>query len=391
MTPSFRDALEDAAREDRLRSIRVFASAQGPLMRLDGRDVLNFSSNDYLGYAAHPCVREAAKRAIDAFGWGAGASRLVCGTQTPHAELERRLAEWLGEEDAVLFPSGASANMGMIGAVVRRGDTVVGDEMNHASLIDACRLSGAAFIRVPHGDAEAVARSLVTATGRTLFVTDTVFSMDGDVAPLASFAAAARGALFAADEAHATGVLGPGGRGACAEAGVRPDLRMVTLSKALGGVGALVAGPRDACDVLRNFARSLMFTTGLPAAAAAAALEALRLVQTRPEDRERLASNAKRLRAGLAQIGYDPIGDPRVPILPVVLGENDAALATSEFLLEKGLFVHPIRPPAVPRGTARLRITVTAAHRPEEIDRLLDGMTEWKRRTGDGRSRPGKP
>lgn len=354
-------------------------------MRLEGRDVLNFSSNDYLGYASHPSVREAAKRAIDAFGWGAGASRLVCGTQTPHAALERGIAEWLEEEDAVLFSSGASANMGMIGAVVRRGDTVVGDEMNHASLIDACRLSGAAFVRVPHADADAVARSLVTATGRTLFVTDTVFSMDGDVAPLAALAAAARGALFAADEAHAGGILGPCGRGACAAAGVRPDLRMVTLSKAFGGVGALVAGTRDACDFLRNFARSLMFTTGLPAAAAAAALEALRLVRTRPEDRERLAANAGRLRAGLAQIGYDPIGDPRVPILPVVLGENEAAVATSSFLLEKGLFVHPIRPPAVPRGTARLRITVTAAHRPDEVDRLLDALTEWKRRTGGGR------
>ena len=155
---------------------------------------------------------------------------------------------------------------------------------------------------------------------------------------------------------------------------------MLTLSKALGGVGALVAGSRDACGLLRNFARSLMFTTGLPAAAAAAALAALVLVQKRPEDRERLAANARRLRSGLTQVGYDTHGDPRVPILPVVVGENKAAVATSEFLLEKGFFVHPIRPPAVPTGTARLRITVTAAHAPAQIDGLLDAMTEWKRR-----------
>ncbi|KAF0239880.1 MAG: 8-amino-7-oxononanoate, partial [Planctomycetota bacterium] len=280
----FRDRLDDAARQDRLRSIRVFDAPQGPVLRLDGREVANFSSNDYLGYANHPEVREAAKRAVDEFGWGAGASRLVCGTQRPHAALERAVAEWLGEDDAVLFASGASANAGMIGAAVGRGDAVLSDEMNHASLIDACRTSGAAVVVLPHADPESLQKALATLPGRRLYVTDTVFSMDGDVAPVAAMAKAAQGALFAVDEAHATGVLGPGGRGVSADEGVRPDFRMLTLSKSLGGVGALVAGSRDACDLLRNFARSLMFTTGLPAAAAAAALAALGLVQKRPED-----------------------------------------------------------------------------------------------------------
>lgn len=376
---AFRERLDDAARQSRLRSLRVFDGPQGPVLRLEGRELLNFSSNDYLGYANHPAVRDAAARAIAEHGWGSGASRLVCGTQRPHAELERAVAEWLGEEDAVMFPSGAAANAGMIGAAVGRSDAVLSDEMNHASIIDACRASGASVTVLPHADAEALEKALVTAPGRRLYVTDTVFSMDGDVAPVAALARAARGAIFAVDEAHATGVFGPGGRGACAEAGIRPDFRMLTLSKALGGVGALVAGSRDACESLRNFARSLMFTTGLPAAAAAAALAALRLVQQRPEDRARLAENAMRLRTGLAHVGFDTHGDPRVPILPVILGENAAAAATSDFLLDRGLFVHPIRPPAVPPGTARLRITVTAAHSPAQIDRLLDALTEWKR------------
>ncbi len=356
----------------------MFDGPQGPVLRFEGREVVNFSSNDYLGYANHPVVREAAKRAVDEYGWGTGASRLVSGTQRPHAVLERAVAEWLGEEDAVMFPSGAAANAGMIGAAVGRGDAVLSDEMNHASIIDACRASGADVIVLPHSDAEALEKALATAGGRRLYVTDTVFSMDGDVAPVAALARAANGALFAVDEAHATGVLGPGGRGVCAEAGVRPDFRMLTLSKSLGGVGALVAGSRDACDLLRNFSRSLMFTTGLPAAAAA--LAALHLVQTRPEDRARLAENAKRLRDGLGHVGLDTHGDPRVPILPVVLGENAAVASTSDFLLERGFFVHPIRPPAVPAGTARLRITVTAAHTPAQVNGLLDALTDWKRR-----------
>ncbi|MCE9584891.1 MAG: 8-amino-7-oxononanoate synthase [Planctomycetes bacterium] len=376
----FHDQLDDAARQNRLRKIRVFEGPQGPVMRLDGREVLNFSSNDYLGYANHPEVREAAKKAIDEYGWGAGASRLVCGTQGPHAVLEREIATWLDAEDAVLFPSGAAANAGLIGAVVGRGDCVLSDEHNHASIVDGCRASGASVLVFPHADAESLEKLLVTAQGRRLVITDTVFSMDGDIAPVAALAAAAKGALFAVDEAHATGVIGPGGRGVCAEAGVKPSFRMVTLSKSFGGFGALVAGSREACDMLRNFARSLMFTTGIPAAAAAAALAALRLIQNRPEDRERLAATARRLRTGLAQVGYDVAGDPRIPIAPVLIGENYAALATSEFLLSRGIFVHPIRPPAVPAGTARLRITVTASHTPAQVDRLLDALTDWKRR-----------
>jgi 8-amino-7-oxononanoate synthase len=365
---SFRHALDAASRASLLRRVRVFGSAQGPVMRLDGREVLNFSSNDYLGYAAHPEVREAAKRAIDDWGWGAGASRLVCGTLEPHAALERSVAEWLGEEDAVLFSSGAAANAGIVGVATGRGRAVLSDALNHASLIDACRLSGAETVVLPHADPEA----LRGADRRgALYVTDTVFSMDGDVAPLAELRDAAREAVFAVDEAHATGVLGPGGRGVAALLGVRCDLRMITLSKALGGAGALVAGSRDACDALRNFARSLMFTTAPPAAVAAAALAALRLVQTRPGDRERLQANTRRLRDGLRSAGLVALGDARVPIGPVLFPANDDALAAAAFLLERGLFVHPIRPPA---ATPRLRITVTAAHTPQQIDRLLDAL-----------------
>ncbi len=345
------------------------------MIRLDGREVLNFCSNDYLGYAAHPAVRAAAKDAIDAWGWGTGASRLVCGTQAPHVELERAVAEWLGEEDAVLFPSGAAANAGIVGAAARRGDTVLSDALNHASIIDACRASDAAVVVLPHASPGALAAALPAARGRPLYITDSVFSMDGAVAPLAALLRAAHPAVTAVDEAHATGVLGPDGRGACADAGVRPDFRMLTLSKALGSAGAVVAASKDACDLLRTFARSLMFTTGLPAAAAAAALAALRLVQSRPADRERLGDNTRRLRAGLAAAGIPAPGDPRIPIVPVPVGSNADAVAAGEFLLRRGVFVHPIRPPAVPAGTARLRITVTAAHTPAQVDSLLDALS----------------
>lgn len=358
---------------------RRVEGAHGVRIRVDGRDCVNFCSNDYLGLAAHPALAAAMRRSIDEAGVGAGASQLVTGHNREHAALEEELADWVGRESALLFATGYAANTGTIDALVGRGDTIVSDELNHASLIDGARLSGAAKTIYPHADVEAAAAALRDGSGQRLLLSDTVFSMDGDLAPLDGLARAAaeHGAWFMVDDAHGFGVLG-NGRGVLHEPGAglevsgpRPDVYVATLGKALGAAGAFVAGDAELIDYLVQSARTLVFSTAPPPAVAAAAREGLRLVREDTARRERLFALIRRFRAGADQLGL-PIGPH--PIQPLILGDEHAALAASDALLERGYLVAAIRPPTVPAGTARLRITLTAAHDETQVDGLLDAL-----------------
>ncbi|HWP65707.1 MAG TPA: 8-amino-7-oxononanoate synthase [Candidatus Limnocylindria bacterium] len=371
------------------RSLRALASACGPDVEVGGRRVLHLSSNNYLGLATHPELRAAARDALDAWGCGAGASRLITGHTDLHAEVERRLAAWKGTEAALLFPSGYQANIGAIGALVRAGDHIYSDALNHASIIDGCRLSRAAVHAYPHRDLGALEAALRAAppAGRRLIVTDSVFSMDGDRAPLAALAdlAARHRAVLMVDEAHAAGVLGPRGAGLAEECGLteRIHVHVGTLGKALGSAGAYVAGSRALIDLIVNRARSFIFTTALPPPIVAAAGAAIDLVVREPERRRRVLALAERLRRGLRDLGLDARGETH--IVPVLIGDNHAALRMADALLDHGVLAHPIRPPSVPPGTARLRLTPMATHTDDDIERALAAFAAAARLAGVSR------
>ena len=362
------------------RRVRTLASASEPEVLLDGRRVLCLASNNYLGLAAHPEVVDAAADAARRYGAGAGSARLVTGGLTVHDELEARLAAFKGTEAALLFSSGYLANLGTVAALVGPGDAVFSDALNHASIIDGCRLSRAGVHVYRHADAGhledrlAAWRQGAPAAARALVVTDSVFSMDGDVAPLPDIAAACErhGAVLMVDEAHATGVVGPGGRGAVAAFGLdgRVGVLMGTLSKSLGAAGGFIAGSVELCAWLRNRARSFVFDTALPPPTAAAALAALGVLEREPERPVRARRLAGRLATGLRAAGYR-VPDPPAAVVPVPVGAPDAALALSARLLDAGVLVTAIRPPSVPEGTSRLRATVMATHTDAEIDRAL--------------------
>ncbi len=381
----FDEDLEALAQSGLRRDLRVVGGSQERQIEIDGRRVINFSSNNYLGLANHPTLIEAAARSLREAGLGAGASRLITGSMTDHARLERLLAEFHHRESGILFNSGYHANVGVIPALVGPTDQIFSDALNHASIIDGCRLSRAAIVVYPHLDLEALDRALAGATGRRrLVVTDAVFSMDGDRAPLGGLAELAHrhGALLMVDEAHATGVLGPQGRGAGAAEGVTADVHMGTLGKALGSFGAYVVGSTALTELLVNRARSLVYTTALPPAVAAAGAAAVELVRGPEGDglRHRLEARIARFEAGLARIGLRrsaAVGtDPRPPIFPILVGDNEAAMALSRQLWERGFLVQGIRPPTVPRGTARLRVTLSANHTEEDVDQLLAALGE---------------
>jgi 8-amino-7-oxononanoate synthase len=334
--------------------------------------VLMLCSNNYLGLADHPRVLEAAADAAGRWGVGSGASRLVSGTMTIHRRLEERLAEFKGREAALLFGSGFLANMGVIAALARPGDVVFSDELNHASIIDGCRLSRADVFVYEHGDMEHLEWGIAEAEGRgALIVTDGVFSMDGDVAPLAQLAELAERnqVRLMVDEAHGTGTLGPGGRGAVAEAGVEDHVDVIvgTLGKALGSYGAFVACDSVMARYLVNVARTFIFSTAPPPPALAGAMAALELLETRPELVTRLQANAATLRRELEREGLRI--ESRTQILPLVVGEASAAVQAAEMALEEGVFAQAIRPPTVPAMTSRLRLAVMASHRAEELRR----------------------
>jgi 8-amino-7-oxononanoate synthase len=355
------------------RRLRLIEGPQGPRVLLDGRPVLLLCSNNYLGLADHPRLRRAAADAALSLGTSAGASRLISGSMSIHAELEARLAEFEGTEAALLFGSGYLANSGTIAALARRGEVVFSDELNHASIIDGCRLAGAETFVYRHADTEHLEWGLRRAAGRAaLIATDGVFSMDGDIAPLAELAMLARRhrCRLMVDEAHATGCLGPGGRGSVAAAGLTGEVDVVvgTLGKALGGYGAYVCCSREMADFLLNSARPFIFSTAPPPPAVAAASAALELLVERPKRVERLAANAAALRAGLRSEGLEPAGSD-TQIVPLVVGEAGDAMALCERLLADGLFAQAIRPPTVPPGTSRLRLTVMATHRIADLRR----------------------
>jgi 8-amino-7-oxononanoate synthase len=353
------------------RRLRIIEGSQGPRVLLDGAEVLLLCSNNYLGLADHPRVRAAAAEAAERFGAGAGASRLISGSMSLHRRLEGRLAEFKRSEAALLFGSGYLANTGTVAALAGRGDVVFSDELNHASIIDGCRLSRAETFVYRHLDLEHLEWGL-RAAGRAcrLIVTDGVFSMDGDVAPLAALADLARRhrCMLVVDEAHAIGSLGPGGRGAVAAAGLSGEVDVVvgTLGKALGGYGAYVCASAQIVDLLVNTARPFIFSTAPPPPSLGAALAALSLLEGRPGMVEQLRRNAATLREALGAQGL-AIGDSRTQIVPVIVGDARRAMALCERALEGGVFAQAIRPPTVPEGSSRLRLTVMASHRAEEL------------------------
>jgi 8-amino-7-oxononanoate synthase len=368
------------------RRLRLVEGPQGPRVRLDGRPVLLLCSNNYLGLADHPKVRRAAAEAAMRWGAGAGASRLISGNMEPHRRLEERLAAFKGYEAALLFGSGYLANVGAISALAGRGEVVFSDELNHASIVDGCRLSRAETFVYRHRDVEHLAWGLQRSEGRgSLIVTDGVFSMDGDVAPLEALAETGRrhGCRLMVDEAHATGALGPGGRGAVAAAGLGDEVDLIvgTLGKALGSYGAYVCAGRELRDYLLNAARPFVFSTAPPPPVLGAAGAALELLESAPERVERLRANAVALRGALAAEGLEvePTG---CQIVPIEVGGAERTMQLSERLLERGLFAQGIRPPTVPEGSSRLRLTVMATHREAELRRAAGLVGKAARKLG---------
>jgi glycine C-acetyltransferase len=364
-------------RDDGLyRALRRVEGEQGPSLILDGREVINFSSNNYLGIANHPALRDAASAAIDRFGCGSGASRLISGNMTLHEELEAKIAEFKGTEAALVFNSGFQANTGIIPTLVGSEDVVFSDALNHASIIDGCRLARAKIIVYEHGNLDQVHRGLKEAPTRRrkLIVTESLFSMDGDEAPLTEIVELAEryGAMVMVDEAHATGVYEPNGAGLVARLGLgeRVVVQMGTLGKALGGFGAYVAGSKELRELLINRCRSFIFTTSLPPAVMAMGIAAIDLVVNEPQRRQALRNNCDTLRNGLKALGYS-LGKGSSQILPLIVGDAGACMKMSDYLLSRGVFAQGIRPPTVPAGTSRLRITLMATHTPEQIGRAL--------------------
>jgi 8-amino-7-oxononanoate synthase len=350
-------------------------SAQGPRVQLDGREYLNFCSNDYLGLAAHPRVIDRFRRAAAQYGVGSGASHLVCGHSAPHRELEEALAEFTGRPRALLFSSGYMANTGVLTSLLRRGDFVFEDRLNHASLLDGGLHSDARFQRFPHNDMATLQRKLEAVDGPSLVVVDGVFSMDGDTAPLADLSRLCkqRDAWLMVDDAHGFGVLGERGVGSTEAAGLDAaavPVLMATLGKALGTAGAFVAGSELLIESLIQHSRNYIYTTALPPAVAAAASEALALVQEEPWRRENLSALIQRFRQGAQQLDL-PVMASCSAIQPLLVGDAASAVRLSERLRERGFLIGAIRPPTVPAGTSRLRVTLSAAHSAEQVDSLL--------------------
>jgi len=365
------------------RKLRRVDGDQGPTLVLDGWKVINFSSNNYLGLANHPALGEAAKAAIDRYGCGSGASRLISGNMTLHEELESKIAEFKGTEAALVFNSGFQVNTGVVSTLVSEGDAVFSDTLNHASIIDGCRLSRAKVAVYAHLDMNHLEHELKQSQSvrRRLIVTESLFSMDGDEAPLADIVGLAErhGAMVMVDEAHATGVYEPNGAGLVARLGLgdRVLVQMGTLGKALGGFGAYVASSKALRELFINRCRSFIFTTSLPPAVMAMGIAAIDLVSKEPERRKALADNSERLRVGLRGLGY-LLGDSCRQILPLMVGDANRCMELSQRLLNRGVFAHGIRPPTVPPATSRLRITLMATHTDEQINQALETFKQVK-------------
>jgi 8-amino-7-oxononanoate synthase len=369
------------AAEGLLRRRRTLDSPCGPEAVVEGRRVVAFCSNDYLGLANHPALVAAVRDAAERWGVGSGASHVVSGHLRPHEELEERLAAFAGRERALYFTTGYMANLAIVPALMERNDAVFADKLNHASLIDAALLARAEHVRYPHGDVEGLARRLEQSRPRRkLILTDAVFSMDGDLAPLPQlFELAERfDAWLVVDDAHGFGVLGPGGRGSLAHFGLPPSPRLIlmgTLGKAAGVSGAFVAGDRRVIEWLTQRARPYIFTTASSPVIAAALLASLDLIAAGDDRRAHLRDLIARLRAGLQGLPWRLLPSPTA-IQPVLVGGNDAAVRLAERLFARGLWVPAIRPPTVPAGTARLRISLSAAHTLEQVEALIAALRD---------------
>jgi len=372
-----REALSELDAAGLLRRPLQISGPQGPEVDIDGQRVLCFCSNNYLGLADHPALVDALASA-QGEGVGAAASRLISGTMDAHRDAEAAYADFLGTPAAVLFSTGYAANVGTVQALAGTGDIIFSDALNHASLIDGCRLSRANVRVYAHRNVDhlgSLLREHRPQAGRALIITDSLFSMDGVIAPLREIAELARSfdAGLMVDEAHALGVFGPNGRGLSAELGIQPDVVVGTLGKAFGVAGAFVAASEEVVSLIRNRARSFVYSTAPPPMLARAAIEALRLVREADDARHALLENASELRSQLRALGFD-IPSENSQILPVLIGENNRTMQLSAELLDKGVFVQGIRPPTVAEGTARLRLTPMATHRPEHIERAIDAF-----------------
>ncbi|MBI3091030.1 MAG: 8-amino-7-oxononanoate synthase [Candidatus Tectomicrobia bacterium] len=386
----FRTEVEERRAQHLLRTLQVSSSAPGPTITIAGRELINLSSNNYLGLATHPALAAGSARAVELAGSGAGASRLLTGTHSLHEAVERQLADFLGEEAALLFSSGYAANVGIIPALAGRGDRIFSDALNHASIIDGCRLSRAEVTIYPHGDTVALEHLVQgcppSRGGARLIVSESLFSMDGDAAPVTALSELARrhDTLLLLDEAHALGAIGRGGRGLADLRGVsRPCLRLGTLGKAFGSAGAFLAGPACVIAYLTNTCRSFVYSTAVPAAILGAVAAALPLVEAAAAARQRLQARAAHLREGLRRLGFSAPAEGW-HIVPVLAGEAERALAWSAALAEAGVLALPIRPPTVPDGTARLRLAPSAAHSAAQIDQVLEAFARLAQAAGGG-------
>ena len=382
----FAGELEQRKQAGLYRVRRQITGPQRPSLVSDGRALLSFCSNDYLGLASHPELTRAASESLSLNGLGGAASHLICGHHDAHHFLEERLAQFTRRSSALFFSTGYMANMGVISALAGRGDTIFSDRLNHASIIDGCILSRARVWRYPHGDVDALEAMLKDTEGHKVVVTDGVFSMDGDVAPLKDLARLCRqnDALLIVDDAHGIGVLGPEGRGSLVELGLtEADVPVLigTLGKAVGTSGAFVAGPKLLMDYLVQKARTYIYTTAMPPAVASATCASLDLIEREQNRRDHLETLIARFRAEASALGYQ-LMPSETPIQPIMVGDNWAALSLSRALEERGLLVTAIRPPTVPDGEARLRVTFSAAHTEDDLQRLLDALAECQSLTG---------
>lgn len=375
------ERLEKIRAQGRYRFLRTVLSPQGAEFILDGKKVICLSSNNYLGLASHPALIQSAIDALHKYGMGAGASRLISGNMELHLKLEEKIAKFKRAERALIFNSGYHANIGVIQALVGKGDYIYSDELNHASIIDGARLSRATIRVYPHCDTQKLSQMIEEDRngGMKLIVTDSLFSMDGDIAPLEELVRIKEryNALLMIDEAHATGVVGSQGRGVADKLGLtdKIDITMGTLGKALGCFGAYVCGSAEMIEYLINSARSFIFSTALPPAVVASAITALEILESNPALIEQLHRNANFMREGLKNLGL-PIPDGETPIIPLIIGEELKTMKICDALVERGVFAHGIRPPSVPPGTSRLRITVMATHTKEHLEKALWAFEE---------------
>ena len=387
----FTSEIQNLKNIDLYRKLKLVQGSQGSCVSISGKKVILLCSNNYLGLANHPSIKKAANKAIKEFGCGSGASRLISGTMKLHSELEKKIALFKNTNSALVFNSGYHANIGTLSALMKKRDIVFCDELNHASIIDGCRLSGAEIAIYPHKDMDALERHLKKSNGykKRLIITDGVFSMDGDIAPLPDivFLAKKYSALTMVDDAHATGVFGKNGKGITEHFNLSSnevDIQMGTFGKALGSFGAYIAGNNELIDYLINRARSFIYTTALPPAVPAASLAAIEMIQSKPDLRKKLWKNVDYFKKGLKKRGFENINS-QSQIIPIIIGNSKKVVMASEYLFNKGVFVVGIRPPAVPRKKERLRITIMSSHTRKDLDSALNVLLKMKEKFLDGR------